>query len=145
MAAAAAVLAAVIPAAGCGKDERPLPAACTRGSHAIAAALKHAPGPVRLAGGTRLSTCIERARSDADLQTVGAVYTQVADSLATEAPRDDRAALQLGYLVGAVRRGASKTAGIHYELERRVEQELNGVDAGSPEFTRGERAGEASG
>src|SRR5205814_4269449 len=48
-------------------------------------------------------------------------------------------------LVGAVHRGASKTAGIHYELERRVEQELNGVDVRAPEYLRGERAGETSG
>ena len=53
--------------------------------------------------------------------------------------------MQLGYLVGAVRRGAARTAGIHYELERRVDQELNGLDTSAPEYLRGERAGQSSG
>jgi hypothetical protein len=41
-----------------------------------------------------------------------------------------------------VRHGAGHTQGIHYETERRIEQELIGVNTRAPEFVQGERAGE---
>jgi hypothetical protein len=117
-------------AAGCGDDE-PLPSACTRGPDAVLAALDRAPGRVALADGTPLSRCVARARSDADIQTVGAIYTQAADALARDFTTSDRAALRVGYLIGAVRRGASHTSGIHSELVRRLEQspDLDGAGA----------------
>ena len=64
-------LAVALAAAGCGEEDRPLPAACASGPGPAVRALDTAPGPVRLAGGTKLSSCVERARSDADMQTVG--------------------------------------------------------------------------
>ena len=139
---------ATLAAAGCGEDDRPLPAACATGPGPAVRALTSAPGPVRLAGGTKLSSCVERARSDADLQTVGSVLTRTADELAGAMDRSDEAALQLGYLVGAVRKGARHTSGIHEELVRRVEQAI-GVDGAPPPrraaFDRGLAAGERSG
>ena len=110
------------------------------------AALASAPGAVRVAG-TPLSKCLVRGAAPADVQSVGATYVEVAATLAGTARTSPhgRAATQLGYLEGAVKRGASKTAGIHYELERRVQQELDGVNTGTAEYTRGERAGEADG
>ena len=91
---------------------------------------------------------MERARSDADIQTVGTVLTRTADALAGTMARSDGAALQLGYLIGAVRKGARHTNGIHQELVRRVEQAI-GLD-GPPArrraaFDRGLAAGERSG
>jgi hypothetical protein len=118
----AAVLAAGLAAAGCGNDDRPMPQSCVQGAGSITNALAQAPGPVRLIDGTALSTCVERAQSNGDLQNLGAVLTEVADALAVRAPESDRAALQLGYLVGAARRGAARTSGIHEELVRRLEQ-----------------------
>lgn len=53
---------------------------------------------------------------------MGAIYTSTADRLARSAPADDAAAIRLGYLIGATRRGATHTAGIHLELVRRLEQ-----------------------
>jgi hypothetical protein len=120
VAVAAVALAAV--AVGCGSDQRRLPAACVGSVGAIANALHAAPRHVTLADGTSLSECVDRARSDADLQNLGALYTQVADALAVQLPSSDRAALELGYLVGAARRGALHTNGIHEELVRRLEQ-----------------------
>jgi hypothetical protein len=114
--------AAALAAAGCGNDDRPLPAACVTGVKPVAQALARAPAAVRLSGDTRLSTCVERARSEADIQTVGIVFTREADHLATELPTSDRAALQLGYLIAAVRKGAAHTNGIHAELVRRIGQ-----------------------
>jgi hypothetical protein len=50
------------------------------------------------------------------------------------------AAVQLGYLLGAARRGASRS-GVHDELARRLEME--GVRSAA--FSRGRRAGLAKG
>jgi len=141
-------LAVALVAAGCGDEDRSLPAACASGPASAVRALGTAPGPVRLAGGTKLSSCVERARSDADIQTVGSVLTRTADTLAGAMNRSDQAALQLGYLIGAVRKGARHTSGIHQELVRRVEQAI-GVD-GPPArrraaFDRGLAAGERTG
>ena len=63
-------------------------------------------------------------------------------------PASDRAAVQLGYLVGASRRGAKHTSGIHDELVRRLEQAV-GV-GGAPAarraaYRRGLVAGERRG
>jgi hypothetical protein len=60
-------------------------------------------------------------------------------------PEPAPAALRLGYLVGAARRGASETQGVHDELIRRIEQELAGVDRRSPAYQRGYDAGRARG
>jgi hypothetical protein len=54
-----------------------------------------------------------------------------------------RAATQLGYLRGALRRGADP--GLHEELLRRFDQELLRVDTRTPAFRRGEAAGRARG
>jgi hypothetical protein len=92
-------------------------------------ALRHAPGQVALADGTRLSTCVQRATGDADLQTVGATLTAAADRLARGMARSDAAALQLGYLMGATERGAARTPGVQAELSARMGQAA-GFDGG---------------
>jgi hypothetical protein len=142
----AMALALAVP--GCGNDHRRLPAACLGSAGSIATALHTAPRHVALTDGTPLSECVDRARSDADLQNLGAVYTQVADALAVEVPTSDRAALELGYLVGATRRGAAHTNGIHEELVRRLGQAAGPDGAPAPRraaFDRGLAAGERDG
>jgi hypothetical protein len=114
----------------------------------MAGALRRAPGPVRLEGGTRLSTCVARSDDDSEIQDVGAAYTGVASALAQRVPRSDAAAVQLGYLAGATRRGARHTNGLAAELVRRVEQAV-GI-AGPPAarraaYTRGLAAGTRGG
>jgi hypothetical protein len=107
--------------AACGEESAPLDSACTESPGVIVRALRAVPGRVTLPSGTPLSQCVARAKTDAELQTVGVVLTNAAERLARRAQAGDaRAALQLGYLAGAVRRGAARTAGIHAELERRV-------------------------
>jgi hypothetical protein len=145
---AGALAALVLAGAGCGRGPTKPPASCVKGAGAIVAALRAAPQPVRLAGGTRLSTCVYRAHSDADLKTVGAIYTQVADGLTAQVARSDAAALRLGYLTGAVRRGASGTNGTATELVRRVEQAagLNGPPSNRrAAYARGIAAGARNG
>lgn len=135
----------------CGRrDDPPLPSACTAGPAQIATALRAAPGRVTLPGATALSlsTCIERARGDAEIQAVGAVYTQVADDLAPRVKTSDQAAIRLGYLIGATRRAARRTNGISAELARRLEQTV-GLDGPPPQhraaFQRGLAAGARTG
>lgn len=132
--------------AGCSSDgEESLPAACLAGEKNLQAALVEAPGPVEL-DGTPLSGCFVESSAPAEIQDVGATFLAVAADLGTaaaEQPEGDEA-LRLGYLVGAVRRGAARTQGIHTELVRRLEQEAAPV-ADSTAYARGERTGRRSG
>jgi hypothetical protein len=136
--------AAALAGVGCGQADTAFPAACSAGTRAIQKALETAPATVALADGTTLSTCVHRARDGADLQTVGAFYTAVADGLAARVNVSDVAALRLGYLLGAARKGARATNGIHEELVRRLEQSAR-VDEAPPAqqaaFRRGLDAG----
>ena len=148
-AAMAALLAALaLGAPACSRDDEPeLPGACrTMTREGVRAALAEAPAAVRL-GGTPLSRCLVKGSDSADLQHVGAIYLAVAQQLADAASRDPagREALQLGYLIGAVERGAGGTQGIHYEMVRRIQSERSAVRADSAAYRRGERAGRAGG
>ena len=120
------------------------PVGCKTGPEALRRALADAPQEVVLRG-TPLSECVARASDQADIQTVGAAFVEVAADLAPKARAqpDGPEALELGYLVGAARSGARP--GLHDELVRRLEQELAGVDTSSSAFLSGERAGSASG
>jgi hypothetical protein len=142
--AAALAAAGALTAGGCGQADTTFPAACHEGTRAIQKALESAPGPVALAGGTTLSTCVNHARDGADLQTVGAFYTAVADGLAAQSKGSDSAALRLGYLLGATRRGARTTNGIHEELVRRLEQSAR-RDGAAPARRAAFRRGLAAG
>jgi hypothetical protein len=134
----------------CGDGAEPLDEACLDSPGTIERALARAPAPVTLPGGTRLSECVADARSDADLQNAGTILTRAADHLSGAAAGGDAvAALRLGYLVGATRRGARSTAGIHAELQRRIERAAAHLEEVGARVTaalaRGLRAGEASG
>jgi hypothetical protein len=142
---AAAAIGLALLVAGCGEGRPdPLPPACSDGPDKVLAALRGAPGEVALYDGTRLSTCVERAFDDAEIQQLGYSFTPAADRLAERAT--GAAAFQLGFLVGAVRRGAAHSNGVHLELVRRLE---NTVTFDDPELLaqarRGAKAGEARG
>jgi hypothetical protein len=107
---------------GCSEQGGPPPSPeCMAGREEVAEALAAAPGDVRLVDGTRLSECVRNAESDAELQNLGVVLTGVAEDLEADAPEDPRAALRLGYLVGAARRGAPSDSALQFELVRRLE------------------------
>jgi hypothetical protein len=135
-------------ASSCGKEKVTLAPVCTESDAKVLAALRSAPGAVALAGDVPLSECIDHARSDADLQSIGFLYGNVARTLAERLPAGDAAAVQLGFLIGAVRRGAAHSNGIHAELVRRLEQSM-GIDGPPPKrraaFERGMAAGESRG
>jgi len=146
--AAVTALHAVLALAGCGEQKDGVPAACSDGPQVISRALERAPAPVTLGEQTRLSTCISRARTDAELQTIGSSLLSVADQLAARAGTDEVAALRLGYLVGATRRGVRASPGLAVQMGRRVEQStrMDGASAAArAALRRGLQAGEASG
>jgi hypothetical protein len=145
---ALAALAIALSLGGCSSDgdDGTAPVACKKGPDSLRAALARAPARVEL-DGTPLSECFTRAAESADVQQVGAAQVSVTAALADAARLrpEGPEALQLGYLVGAARRGAAATQGVHDELVRRIEQELNGVDTRSPAYLRGYRAGRSRG
>ena len=128
---------------GCGNHDVTVAPECTEGPSTIETALARAPAPVRLRGRVPISHCFQHAASAADVQNVGSLVITMADRLAdrVRAAPHSHAAVELGYLVGAVRRGAGTTGGVHYESERRVEQALVGVPTRTPEYRRGLAAG----
>jgi hypothetical protein len=144
------LLAIAMAAGGCG-DSTPAPVspACLQDGNAILRALGRAPAPVTLRDGTRISDCVAHAQSDADLQNFGVLITRLADDLAERARRDPRKATQLGYLIGAARRGSAHTNGVSLELERRLESTVRragpSTAAAAAALRRGLRAGERTG
>lgn len=143
-------MACVAPLAGCTQEPDPVPGACLAEPAALLAALRQAPAAVALADGTRISRCVSAARTDGDLQSLGVSLGRTADALRARAGADPGAALQLGYLSGAVQAGARRaSSGIADQLARRIGQ-LAALDAGGPPaataaLRRGQRAGERSG
>jgi hypothetical protein len=138
---------AALLATGCQDDgDDPVSLSCTTDRAQVARALERAPAPVRLTDGTRLSECVSRASNDAELQSFGTVAVGLADDLADRAARDGAAAVQLGYLVGAARRGSATTQGVTLELVHRLEVAERRVPAGrDAALERGEAAGERTG
>jgi hypothetical protein len=139
-------LACLVLLSACSSDgEEELPAACEAPETSLRAALAEAPGEVRL-DGTPISGCFVKSSDPSAVQRVGAAYLAVAAELGDSAARrpEGAAALRLGYLIGAVRRGSERTQGIHSELLRRLEQEASPV-LDSAAFERGERAGRTTG
>ena len=117
------ILIVVLAFAGCGSaDQDKTPVACRSGPSAFTGALRDAPRTVRLAGGTPISECIVPNQSAGDLANVGGTLVKVSTELNAEARAKPGGPenLQLGYLIGAVNRGAADTAGIHAELLRRL-------------------------
>jgi hypothetical protein len=142
----------VLPAAmfGCGSaDEHSTPKACLSGPGFYFTALDNAID-VTFQGDTTISDCLVENQSAGDLATVGGSLVDVATRLNARARRNPASAstFQLGYLVGAVEKGASDTHGIHAELLRRVEAAALYGPAGKPPpppFDQAYRKGYAAG
>jgi hypothetical protein len=130
--------------AGCGSSEK-LPAICTGGPAPVRKALAAAPAAVRM-DGVAISHCFTRNASADDVQVVGESLLAVAQDLAVRAQSASEGpdALQLGYLIGAARRGAARS-GVASELVRRLGEETGDLPARSAAYERGLRAGLAKG
>jgi hypothetical protein len=107
---------------GCGGADEGTPVACLDGAGAYVGALDDAPGAVRLSGEVPISDCLAENQSGGELATVGQAMVLAATRLNSQARAapGGKANLELGYLLGAVQRGAEGTAGIHAELLRRL-------------------------
>jgi hypothetical protein len=123
----------------CGASDEQLAASCTDRAQ-VRRALSAAPDPVVLPGGTRVSACVRDATTSADLENLGATLTAIAEQLEDEPGRE----AQLGYLIGAVRRGTQETSGVAAELAHRLERSGASADDAAT-LLRGMRAGEATG
>jgi hypothetical protein len=144
---AALALGLALALASCANEEPTMPSTCTDTDQAgYVAALRAAPNAVRLSGGTSISTCLERVRTDAELQNLGGVVHAVAERLAAGARGGDVvAARELGYLNAAVAAGAERSNGIAAELARRVSVAGTGLAAASPAVARALAEGQAAG
>jgi hypothetical protein len=111
--------------AGCGgggaKDEGQ-PVACREGVGVYLEALRAAPGEVILAGETPISGCLQSGAEEGEVADLGEAALAAATKLNAEARAEPGgpAALQLGYLLGAIDRGSADTEGVHAELLRRL-------------------------
>ncbi len=116
--AAAGAVAATL-AAGCGSEPEETPTACQTSSTDYIRILARAPEGVAFDDGTTISECLVPEQSGGELATVGEEMVAAATVLnaqARDAPTS-LAAVQLGYLVGAVENGSE---GIHADLVRRL-------------------------
>jgi hypothetical protein len=110
--------------AGCGggaKDEDQ-PVACREGVGVYLEALRAAPGEVILAGETPISGCLRSGAEEGELADLGEAALAAATKLNAQARGEPGgpAALQLGYLLGAITRGSADTEGVDAELLRRL-------------------------
>jgi hypothetical protein len=148
--AAAALIAALALLAGCGSADDSTPTACLEGADASARALAAAPDEALLEGETLISECLTRNQSGGDLARVGEAMIETTTALNAEAREDPggEAAVQLGYLLGAVQRGSEESEGIHADLVRRLTVAARfapGREPLPPAFYRAYRSGYAAG
>jgi hypothetical protein len=142
----------VLAIAGCGTKKNDLaPAACLVGNDAYLRALQRAPAEVKLAGTTPISDCLVPEQDAGQLANIGHEMIIAATKLNGEARQDPAGpgALQLGYLSGAVAKGADS---IHTDLVRRLNSAAQFTRSGGTpsaafarEFGRGYAAGHSSG
>jgi hypothetical protein len=129
---------------GCGQGSAATPDACLDGPEAVRAALANAPDGAVAMKGVKLSDCLVPASDPSGLEAFGGSVIQASAELADKASAgDERALVQIGFLRGALARGAD--AGLQDNLLLRVDQELNRIDRSSPAYRRGEAAGKARG
>ena len=154
---AVALLAAVAaPALGAcsSDDEDATPAACLAPASDYLDALTGAPAEVLIGGETPISGCLVAGQSPAELADAGESMIGAATELNAAARRDPGGddTVRLGYLVGAVQRGAAETGGIHADLVRRLDAAARFVPEGERlpvsferAFGEGYAAGQATG
>ena len=142
---------AMLAVASCGSKKNDLaPAACLVTNRGYLRALESAPGPVRLAGTTPISECLVPEQDAGQLADIGHEMIIAATKLNNAARAGSMpATVQLGYLIGAVAKGADA---IHTDLSRRLNaaarfSQTGGTLPASFEraFGRGYAAGHTSG
>ena len=142
-----AVIGAALVVAGCGGGPSiavtDLPPECAGDSAGLLKALDRAPRQV-LVDGEPISHCLLAGASAAEVQLLGTSLVTAAQQLGGRAAGDAHAAVELGYLIGAARRG-SRRNGVTAELVRRLEAETGALGSHRAAYARGLRAGSATG
>jgi hypothetical protein len=138
--------------AGCGSSQDDqAPASCLVGNEGYLRALQRAPAPVLLGSTTPISDCLVPQQEAGELANVGQEMIVAATKLNAEARREPAgpASVQLGYLIGAVSKGADS---IHTDLVRRLNSSARFSETGGTlpasferAFGRGYAAGRQSG
>jgi hypothetical protein len=148
--AVAATATALIVGCGNSQDDQ-APGVCLVGNEAYLRALEKAPEPVLLGSTTPISDCLVPQQSQGQLASIGEQMIVAATKLNNEARRDPGgpAAVELGYLLGAVSKGADP---IHTDLVRRLNSSAHFSETGGAlpasferAFGRGYQAGRSSG
>jgi uncharacterized phage protein gp47/JayE len=138
---------------GCGggarKDEH-APVACREGAAAFHDALREAPGEVILSGEAPISGCLIAGAEEGELADLGEGALGAATKLNIEARAEGggQAAVELGYLLGAIARGGADAEGTGAELLRRLTVAARYAPAGeqlSPQFFAAYEKGFAAG
>jgi hypothetical protein len=137
---------------GCGNDQDDqAPAACLATNGSYLSALERAPEPVLLGGTTHISDCLVPQQEGGQLASIGEEMVIAATKLNAESRRDPSgpAPLELGYLLGAVSKGADS---IHTDLVRRLNSAARFSETGGTlsagferAFGRGYAAGRETG
>ena len=142
---AVAIASVAVLLTGCGSNrDESLPAACTGGPGAVRKALAKAPAPVTMSG-TRISDCFVRDANGDALQILGTTLLAAAQQLGDRARSgDEQAAMELGYLISAARRGAARN-GLAAEMVRRLDSETESLGPARAAYQRGLRAGSRQG
>jgi hypothetical protein len=147
----ALIAAAIVAISGCGAKKNDLaPAACLASNQGYLRALERAPAEVRLAGTTPISDCLVPEQDAGQLANIGREMIVAATKLNAEARQgSEPATVQLGYLIGAVSKGADA---IHTDLVRRINASAQFSETGGTlpaafqrAFGRGYAAGHSSG
>jgi hypothetical protein len=109
--------------AGCGSEEESAPDACLAGPGEFRQAVASAPAGGTLSDGTAISDCLVEDQPAGELSRLGVALVGAAEPIGAAAREEPggRAAFRLGYLVGAVQRGAEETGGVHADLVRRLQ------------------------
>jgi hypothetical protein len=148
--AVAATATALIVGCGNSQDDQ-APGVCLVGNEAYLRALEKAPEPVLLGSTTPISDCLVPQQSQGQLASIGEQMIVAATKLNNEARRDPGgpAAVELGYLLGAVSKGADP---IHTDLVRRLNSSAHFSETGGAlpasferASGRGYQAGRSSG
>ncbi len=144
-----------VPFFGCGdKVAVPTPPSCLTAPTVWLTALASAPDQVALEKVTPISDCLPENQSAAQQQEVGHTVVEVASILARasaggvkgEASVGGQAALEAGYLVGALEKAARGSGGIHATLVERVKAAAtNGLDEAGPALQAAYREGHKAG
>ena len=153
IAAIAATVATALAACG-SEDGGSTPVACLSPTSRYLTALQEAPREVRLRGQTAISDCFAATQAAGEQAQVGETVIHAATSLNADARRrpGGHENVMLGYLVGAVHKGASHSSGINVDLVRRLDAAARfNPGGGSPgaaferAFGKGYAAGEDTG